>query len=489
MRFKLGILIIGMLFLLVSCNNGIAPKNNKNFEPNNIDYEFEGTWKITDCKVFNDISGLFSDESDRRNIEGVVGSEVQFAQNKIKIIDEVVGDVKYKLKVVDKNYVVSYEYNITAKELLNGKDNMDIISITDTNSILGEFYIIDTDKIMMVYRGLLLTLQKNSDEVKIGEEDSNKINGQQISNENKNDVGVMIGLRKPRLKNADGTYSREEYRTVWIGYKNDQLKIYERDNIIYPRLNGIAMIEAKYDENSDNEYFVATNLDGKTVGNVDLHDESNVRKSINFVSNDYVAFSKYVGKDFKNTYPQYEMSHVNNINQSQGFSIKDIFSEEAQVSYLKSFNGELAAIPYKERLSLNEEASYDNFTLDRSEGKWILKGKISPKNMQDDGEDFNLNIKPSRLVKFNSLSIPWKTLKSQMPLLKDAFTSPNGELAIIQLNDYLVVYKQNDGKLDSSPLFDIPLYNDEDVIMTEWCSGSYVDLWQKPFLSGIAITN
>ena len=38
--------------------------------------------------------------------------------------------------------------------------------------------------------------------------------------------------------------------------------------------------------------------------------------------------------------------------------------------------------------------------------------------------------------------------------------------------------------LEESPLANIPIYPDEEIIMTEWCGSSYVDQWERIFLNG-----
>ena len=54
----------------------------------------------------------------------------------------------------------------------------------------------------------------------------------------------------------------------------------------------------------------------------------------------------------------------------------------------------------------------------------------------------------------------------------------------VGLNNYLSVYKINNGMIEESPLANIPIYPDEEIIMTEWCGSSYVDQWERIFLNG-----
>ena len=80
----------------------------------------------------------------------------------------------------------------------------------------------------------------------------------------------MLGIKTPSKKIDDGVYSNEEYRTLWISHDNWKIgNIYEKPNIIFPRLNGIWKLEinqksingfeydqfqvGKYDEKFKNE--------------------------------------------------------------------------------------------------------------------------------------------------------------------------------------------------------------------------------------------
>ena len=55
---------------------------------------------------------------------------------------------------------------------------------------------------------------------------------------------------------------------------------------------------------------------------------------------------------------------------------------------------------------------------------------------------------------------------------------------LVQFNNYLSVYKINNGMIEESPLANTPIYPNEEIIMTEWCGSSYVDQWERIFLNG-----
>lgn len=116
-------------------------------------------------------------------------------------------------------------------------------------------------------------------------------------------------------------------------------------------------------------------------------------------------------------------------------------------------------------------------------GRWRIVGKLGA--TETFNKDFIFSILPNKkLINFNMLYVPWKTLKGELVFFKDAFTSPEAQIMLVQFNNYLSVYKINNGMIEESPLANIPIYPDEEIIMTEWCGSSYVDQWERIFLNG-----
>ena len=55
--------------------------------------------------------------------------------------------------------------------------------------------------------------------------------------------------------------------------------------------------------------------------------------------------------------------------------------------------------------------------------------------------DYDINlIPPARLVFYDMLSIPWTVIKDKVPGASDAFTSPNGDYAIVVTGSWVLVY-------------------------------------------------
>lgn len=498
---KIITILFMILFSLTSCslNSNLNEDEEVSYNKN---FKYDGIWKV------NEYINLADDDFYSYDfLDNIMDSEIYITHNSIKIFDTESNNIKYKLKVVDKKYVISYEYNLTAERFMEGKEKIDIISVIDNNNLLCEFLILDNGEIVILYKSLLLKLEKISDDgsIKQSTVQNNEYNfsiNQEVVDEN---VGVMIGLKKNRLS-KDGEISDEEYRTIWIPYKNKELgTIYEKENIIFPRMNGLWMLSKKVfsSENFYSEYFQVVSTDGKnsTINNKNtessdtiLEDntqsniyqiielEDKLYKTIDFVGNDYIGIEKYQGDNFKAEYNNYQIIPVDNINSSDGVKIQEIFNEDAKIKYEIDLRNSLGIASEDIR-----EIDYSNFTMKRSEGKWVLKGKFD-EVYKEQNDEFTIYINPNKkLINFNSLVIPWKNLKGEIGFLKDAVTSPNAEIAIIQFKDFLTIYEINNGTIQGSPVFSIPIDENEEIIMAEWCSNDYIDRWEKAFKDGKVI--
>lgn len=174
--------------------------------------------------------------------------------------------------------------------------------------------------------------------------------------------------------------------------------------------------------------------------------------------------------------------YIDNVDIDKGLSIEEIFDEKVKERYTKEYNQALNKIINNDSKDI-ENIDYSNITMKRVLGRWRIVGKLGA--TETFNKDFIFSILPNKkLINFNMLYVPWKTLKGELVFFKDAFTSPEAQIMLVQFNNYLSVYKINNGMIEESPLANIPIYPDEEIIMTEWCGSSYVDQWERIFLNG-----
>ena len=484
---KLKIFFTIFFILIIPLNIGCSNVKGKDAEaikaPNNNDLMIKGTWKIENITVLDE------DIENKSEILQLKNSSISISKDEVFIFNKLYKNPNFKLKVVNEDYILSYELNLTVKDLVKANTEIDIISIINSNIILGEFVSINEDEGYLLYSGVLLKLSREDLEP-INIEESNGGIEAEIEAENYNsDVGVMLGLKTKRKINNQGEYELPEYRTLWISFKNNKIQpIIEKDSIIFPRMNGIWEIENKV-ENIDGtkyEYFNLKSLDRDYVNNraeeelVSKELNGDVYRDINFISNDYISMEIYRGNDFKNEFNIYQTIPIDNINSFNGLSIGDIYSKEVEDIFYENYKSILDDINISD-----EVVDYRNFTLKRIDGKWRILGKVTTKYYNGIGKDFKIPVSQNKkILNYDTLLISWKDLKSNFPFIEDAYTSPTGRIAIVIFDNKLLIYEIEDRNIKGSPLFSVNLNEGEEVIMAEWASGSYVDMWSKSFKDG-----
>lgn len=481
-----GVLLLILLFTLIVGCSKVDGKDTQSIKaPKNEGLSIDGTWKIKNIDILDE-------EIENKDVLlNQIGDFISISNKKISIFNKEYSNPSFKLKVVDENYILSYELNLKVKDVIDNTSKLNIVSIIDSNSIVGEFFDLGNDSGYLFYSGMLIELTREDKEPKDLDYSKGKIEAEILNEDYNSDVGAMITLKTPRVLMDDGNYSTEEYRTIWVSFKDQKLQpIVEKENIIFPRLNGIWTIENDVysRDNKHIEYFIAKPLDGKVEEHSFVFNaDQNVYKNINFISNDYISIEKYEGNDFNNIFTSFQTIPVDNINSNVGVSIDEIFSSEAKEKYKKDFNDAVNALN-NNKSDVVSTIDYTNFTLKRNEGKWTLNGKIMTNDLNNDGTTFKLSINPNKkLLNYDTLLIPWKDLKGNFPFITDAYTAPTGRLAFITFNDKLLIYELEDKTIKGSPLAVINLKNDEEIIMVEWASGSYVSTWSRAFKDGIEI--
>ena len=479
MNKKLLIILSLVIILFFGCKSKVS-----NEESDNV-FNFIGTWRIDSVEQLGE-----KDDEEYNNY--LIGGEIKLSSNKINIADNYEANIHYKLKVVQGDYILSYESSLTMNTFMNGRETVDLISIIDQNQIIGEFFLNSDTEMIFLYKSILLKLSKVNESANFDDIESKASIGSETDEEEfEVKEGVMLGIKTPSKKIADGVYSNDEYRTLWISHDNWEIgSIYEKPSIIFPRINGIWKLEVnqksmngfEYDEFQVGKY--NEKIENHSVENIIL--DKSEYKTIKFVGNDYIAIGKYEGDSFDGNYPIYQIIPINNINIKNGLQMDEIFIGSEKEKYLEEFQNKINSLSKEQVDKINLSLiDYNNVAIERSIGRWRFVANFLPKDMSEAGESFKLSMLPdSRFINYNSLYISWKSLKQQLGFFKDAFISPLCKIALVQFDSYISVYKIENGSLITEPLVTVPIGEDDEIIMAEWCSGSYVEQWEKAFVDG-----
>lgn len=484
MKKIIAFLLIGLFTLNFGCSKVDSKEIQSINAPSNDNLIIKGNWEITDVKIIDENIENISEILELKN------KTINISNNGINIVNKNYKETAFKLKVVKPSYNLSYEFKLKLSDIIKDKEKIEVISIIFQNNIIGEFIIDNDEKGYLYYQGVLFNLNKieiEALETKANAGDTEEASKEEIIEpelileDYNSPVGVMLAIKKNRELKNDGKYGNESYRTLWISMYNGNIQpVLEKDNIVFPRMNGIWEIKGNtlYENGLHYEYFNARKIDSGSYGIEEAYSpEISIYKNITFISNDYISMEVYEGDDFQNKFHRYQTIPIDNINSNEGLKIGDIYSDLEVNQYEIDLKSALMEAS-KDKIEEDYKIDYSNFKLDRVKGKWILVGNINL--LDSDIFDYRINISPlNRILNYDTLLISWKELKAQNPFIKDAFTSPNGRIAIVQLEDSLLIYEIKDRDINPTPLLTIDIEENEEIIMAEWANGDYVKRWEN----------
>lgn len=478
---KLTIITFAIItFFLSACSvitNDIVGKIKS---PTPKETEITGTWKIKSYLIYDTKIG------DNNEGNKLVNTTVSFGTHSAFIDDNYVVNPRYKLKIV--NYYNKY-INVENKDV-------PVISVTDGSNGFCDFIKTSDNSGYIIFKGLALKTERISTKAMAIDDSEIAIKEQTLNfgmNEYYNSpVGVLIGLKTPRISTGNNSIGEVKYRTIWIKFDGSKLEsLKEKEDLLVPRLKGfwnLSEKSIKYNNKVIEEFQARQinreNEDFQVRSKTTLFEPriyGNLYREILFVGNDYVSTEYYSGENFDNNYNKYQILPMDNIKSTKGIDIKSLLGEEAVKAY--DFSKELIINDQNKMIldNLNvKKSNYENYAMIRRNGHWVLQGKIEGKEADKNGIDFYINFQPTKkLVNYDTLYVSWNRIKEAVPSARDAYTSPNERLALIINKEYLYIYEINQGNLIGEPIQRIKLNTGETVVMAEWAYGDYVDKWDK----------
>ncbi|NBI07781.1 hypothetical protein [Senegalia massiliensis] len=466
------LIILFFILLLQGCNIELDDGDNI-VSPNNPNIAIQGKWKIKD-KTY------VKDDSLKNNQSNISNKKVIFSDKYIYINNKLIENPEYKSKNVNTKEYLLYNYKIDMDVLKIDSENINVLIVTSGNNYLFDIVYKDDKNILMYYSGMFLHLEKISNDTDINiddNEDTGYIN-EESDLYNNLASGVLLGLRSHDTKNSDGKYT---YRTLWISSENKKLNpILELNNLFIPRKNGFWNMKINSTSSADTLSInpIEDNIN-KSLEIKERKDLDKEKKVIQFVSDDYVITEYAKVNDLDNSAPRFRVLPLDNINSSQGVFLKDIYIENGKEAYNNSAKAFLVSKGQEELKNKQVNINEQSFTMTRRNGYWILKGRLFyMMEGKENYKDFNINILPTEeLIKYNDLLLSWNYIKSRVPQAIDAYTSPNKDLAIIITEYEIYIFYIENNLLSSKPIKIIEKRNQEEVIMAEWSTNNYVDLW------------
>ena len=481
-KIYLIIFAIILLLLLTSCNSKHLEISDKIIAPNNNLPPLQGKWVIE--KVINS-------PYERLEIEGkkgLINKQALFHREAVVIGDQYLLDPSYKTRRVKLSDYLLYNFKIDSEYLGIEEKEVEIISLLNDNKYFIEFIKYDEEN-MIFFEEEFFFLKRDTKEISKEEIDRyiniersilRSTNSQELKSLS---TGVLLGIKS---YNYDEINKIEdwEYKTIWIKSNNRSVdSIYEIEDLLVPRKKGFWIIDVERESNGGS-FSDKINSSPRLIFNEENIFENSlfskrainppILKNILYIGNNYISTEMINKLNDKKTLQVYP---IDNVEKGNPIRISDIIDENG----LKSFNdsGE-ELIEGSEGLSLDEKS----FGLLRRNGYWIMKGRI---NYNIEGEelykDYNIKtIPPREIVNYDDLYIPWNTIKSRFPNAIDAFTSPNEDIIIIETRNKILIYPIQDNKILEEELGIIEKDYNDTIIMTEWSTEKYTNLWEEEVL-------
>ncbi len=474
------LLILLMLSLLAGCYDSPGGSAGKIVPPEDQASPFGGKWEI--------VGVLGGDENSVDMPEQWNGDSVQFVEGAVAFGGNVWDQLSYKIKRVSAADYLAAQYRLLSDFFSDETRKVDVVTIYASGNYLGEFMKIGEEDMIFFVQDSELLLKKVSDQV--DEMLGTAIENQQGKNGKGDDEssGILLGLREP---GEDGYV----YRTLWIAANRQEIRpVLESQKLFFPRTSGFWELQVQdillYGKKES--VLSARNLTSKpletngTEEGEEGEEEEEVYlveptlKVVNYIGNDYVSIEESaVGAN------RLRMLPVDKLSSRTVIKISDLLGENGLSSFISLREQEIEALEDRRVRFVDRDDSGENFGLKRKNGRWALVGRINyQSNEAPVSVDFDLNIAPpAALVFYDTLTLSWYKIKDRVPDAMDAFTSPTKDIALVKTRNKISVYRIGFAQLAEKPLAEIDLPEGASIIMAEWGTGSYVESWERAFLS------
>ncbi|MFB9275226.1 hypothetical protein [Cohnella cellulosilytica] len=290
---------------------------------------------------------------------------------------------------------------------------------------------------------------------------------------------VVIGLRK------DESSARSSYRTVVVASEGDRLQtVGSGEGIWMPYEQDFWQIAAEDDTLGKGDQELFAYLKGvKKKADLQKQGDSRLRRTekLLYAGDHYVVTLQTTNVDEKG----------NSVGRSE--VLVNLLPTLASTNRAANLNA-LAA----ENVSLNEAlgvdlpaGTVDRWAVVRENNAWMAKQAIRANGTFDVEQvrqwpTIDVPLESTNVVKDKPLALDWEEVKRLEPDAVDAFTSQDGDVALIVSNDQIQLVPYRLPESERNPVT-IDLDRNESIVMVQWAiQEKYVENWKKWFTEWFA---
>lgn len=491
MKKRYLILSFVLMMLLTSCGIEELQSSGLVEAPTNNNPPLSGKWKVTGF-----IDGPYKRE-DLEVAEDISSMEGLFSKEAVIIGKDFTTSPSYKVRDIDINEYLFYNYKIDVEYLDIPDEDIYIITISGDDGYFHEFIKYDEEKIVFFYDERFIFFQRQAETVS-EDEVMRYIDIEKSINISTNletsytiNSGLLLGI-KTKYTDEDSKIDNWEYNTIWIRSSNREIaSIYKINGILLPRKRGFWEVDVKREKLNEN---IKDLIIAEQKGKFKEGDPSiSISPIENFFSKnkagEYLSLLRhilYIGNDYVSVE---EINPATNIKNLRVYPI-DYLEDQNPTMISNIINVEDFNLSAKTNLKLEGDILDErSFGIDRKNGHWMLKGRFNYIEEKEQlYKDFNIkSIPPREIVQYDELAIPWSLIKSRFPQAIDAFTSPNQDVILIVTRENIEIYAMRENDILQEKLGNIEIGTNQKIVMAEWGLGKYASLWEKEILKNDAI--
>jgi hypothetical protein len=326
------------------------------------------------------------------------------------------------------------------------------------------------------------------------------------------EVGLLLGLRQQKGDTRKDSSVQATYRTLWIVAEGGHAAVdASRPVLLVPRKDGFWQVgvtrRARRQWIEDQVWAVPSGvsprlqpLDPETIANTDGSSET----MLLFVGPDYLATETSNGGYTKGAAHPFAGASLDvfsldrllphAISPSAGY----VFSKEGKNLYsvpIAAIYGDAGSkalhdgvqayrktLTAQKREALAGDGEDTDWTLIRRQGHWVTRGRLgySAEVFRGTFADFDVAASPPEtLTGPDRLSLPWTTIKKQVPEATDAMTAPDGQLLIVLTRTQIMAFPLHGASIGTQTLA-VSLHSRESPVMIQWAvGGSNVRRWTE----------
>lgn len=489
-KLKFTIIMFLLMLILSSCSIKETNIDERLKAPKIITSPLEGKWNVID---YISVSG-----TDQKEEKEYMGQTALFHKDALLFMNYYTVKPSFKMKKVNAVDYLLYKYKINADKLGINDKNIEVFSIYNDNQFFVEAIRENQDILFLYVEDGFYKLEKVMD--KVSAEEINKyidiqeeINKDLSVKETKDlNSGILLGI-KSSIFDEKNNVPNWSYSTIWINTEDKEIQeIYKMDELLFPRKSGFWEMDVErtikenriydkidarsqiYKEDSKDKSSISVEKELSGANDINIREKS-ILKNVLYIGNNYIS-TEIIDLENKNK-KSIEIQTVDNLKSDNSINLEDIIDNGKEL-FLEGAQGLLNV---DETVLLDES----NIGIVRKNGYWMLKGRVNyEKNEEEIYKDFIVKaVPPEEIIGHDSHFVLWDEMKRKFPNIIDMYSSPNEDIIIIRNQFEILVYSSDIVKdINSPPLARIEMPESDSIIMAEWSTQKYTEIWRNELL-------